>query len=286
MGRPLKTTKYQQDTDTNVDSGFPNNGNTNNGYDQDNPGIVGGYDGPIRATVNVNIPGAGTITGNTASAVITGVGTQFDYNGITSGSVIYAGGVEIGTVDSVANATSLTLSANSSANVSGAAYSFDTGATNGYILRQKGKSKFMVVVSNQVQDEGIAAGGQYMITNAGDTDWRALGAGPDAAYGKVFTASASGVGLTTTGTVNPVGICVLVDSGSPAAGEMSVEVYNDGDTTYACEIQNHYVRDFDNNVQPLDNNPDNTQYVATIFNNNGDVDPATGYTIVAVENWC
>ena len=53
MGRPLKTKKYQQDTGTSVDSGFPNNGNTNNGYDTDNPGIVGGYDGPIDRKSNV-----------------------------------------------------------------------------------------------------------------------------------------------------------------------------------------------------------------------------------------
>jgi hypothetical protein len=62
---------------------------------------------------------------------------------------------------------------------------------------------------------------------------------------------------------------------------MSLEVYNDGSTTYAMELQNHWVRDFDNaNIET------GTQYVATIFNSNGTVDPATGYTIVGIENFC
>lgn len=286
MGRPLKTRKYQADTNTTVDQGFPNNGNTNNGYSTNEPGITGGFDGVIRVQMNINIPGSGTVTGNTASAVLTGTGTQFQYNGIASGSVIYADGVSIGIVDSVANATSLTMTANATSNVSGATYTFDSGPDDGYILRQKGKSKYMVVLQRQIQDEGIAVGGQYFINSASDTDWNALGAGPDAAYGKVFTAKASGVSLTTDGTAYPVGICTLVDSATPAAGEMSMEVYNDGDTTYAYVIKNTRVRDFDNNDSPIDNNANNTTFIASIFNDSGNVDPATGYTIVGVENWC
>jgi hypothetical protein len=286
MGRPLKTRKYQADTNTTVDQGFPNNGSTNNGYSNNQPGIVGGFNGAIRVTMNINIPGSGTVTGNTASAVLTGTGTQFAYNGIRNGSNVYANGVLIGAVSSIANATSITMTANSTANVSGATYSFDTGPMDGYILRQKGKSKYMVVSDSQIQDEGIAVGGQYFINGANDTNWNALGAGPDAAYGKVFTATASGVGLTTTGTAYPVGICTLVDSATPAAGEMSMEVYNDGDTTYAYVIKNTRVRDFDNNNTPIDNNANNTTFIATIMNDGGNVDPATGYTIVGVENWC
>lgn len=287
MGRPLKTRKYQQDTGTTVDYGVPNNGNTNNGYDTDNPGIIGGFNGPIRVTTNINLPGAGTVTGNTASAVLTGTGTVFDYNGLQNGSIIYANGVEIGTVSSISNATSLTMTANSTANVSGVTYTFDTGVRDGYIFRQKGKKKFMVIQDVTVQDEGIAAGGTYWINDPQGTDWSQFGAGPDAGYGKVFTSTASGPNVSLEdGTVKPVGICTLVDSNSPAAGEMSMAVYNDGDTTYACSIKNTHVRDFDNNVAPLDNNPDNTQFIATIFNDNGNVDSATGFTIVGVENWC
>jgi hypothetical protein len=277
MGRPLKTRKYQADTDTVVDNGFPNDGTTDNGWSDNDPGIVGGYDGPIRVTMNINIPGAGTVAANTASATVTGTGTQFAYNGLAAGSVVYANGVEIGTVDAVANATSFTLTANSAANVSGATYTFDTGARNGYILRQKGKRKFMAVLDTTVEDEGIASGGQYMITSASNTDWNALGAGVGAGYGKVFTANANGVGLATNGTVAPVAVCTLVQDGAPAAGELSMEVYNDGDTYYATAITNHWVSSDED---------DTTKYVATIFNDSGNVDEATGYTIVGVENWC
>lgn len=283
MGRPLKTYKYNDPVD--VDLGFPNDGSTDNGYDTNNPGVTGGYDGYIRVTANVNLPGAGTITAATNSTAVVGVGTQFDYSGLNTGSPIYVNGVEIGTVDSIANATHLTLDANSASNVSAGAFTFDTTEVNGYILRQKGKRKFMVALSSTIQDEGIAAGGKYFINYAGDTDWNALGAGPDAGYGKIFTASSDGAGLSTGGAVNIVDVCTLVD-GSPNAGEMVLEVYNDGNTTNACSITNHWVRDFENNAEPLDDNAVNTKYIATIFNNNGDVDPATNYTIVAVENWC
>ena len=287
MGRPLKTRKYQADTNTTVDRGFPNNGSTNNGYSDNQPGVVGGLDSEIKVSMNMNVPGAGTITAATNSTSVVGVGTQFAYNGISNGdSILYVNGVALGTVLTVDTATGITLTANAAANVSGGTYSFDTGVQNGYILRQKGKKKFLVIRSTNIQDEGIAAGGMYMITNVGDTDWAALGAGPDAAYGKVFTASKNGVGLTTSGYAKPVATCVLVDNNSPAAGEMYLEVYNDGDTTYAEQLTNHWVRDYDNNVAPIDNNANNTKYVATIFNNNGNVDTATGYTLVGIENWC
>ena len=287
MGRPLKTRKYQEDTNTTVDQGFPNNGSTNNGWDTNEPGVTGGYDGAIKVSMNMNVPGAGTITAATNSTTVTGVGTQFDYNGITDGdAILYVNGVALGTVQTVNSATGITLTANAAANVSGASYTFDTGVQNGYILRQKGKKKFLVIRNTTIQDEGIAAGGIYMITDANDTDWAALGAGPDAAYGKVFTASTSGIGLSTNGSVHPVATCILVDNTSPAAGEMYMEVYNDGDTTYAEQLTNRWVRDYDNNIAPIDDNANNTKYIATILNSNGNVDPATGYTIVGIENWC
>ena len=127
----------------------------------------------------------------------------------------------------------------------------------------------------------IANGGMYIITSVSDTDWQALGAGPDAGYGKVFTASANGVGLTTNGVCKPVAVCTLSDDTTPPAGEMYLEVNNDGTTTRALELQNHWVRDFDNaNIET------GTHYVATIFNDGGNVDAATGYTIVGIENYC
>lgn len=277
MGRPLKTRKYQADTDTVVDRGFPNDGTTDNGYSTNEPGIVGGYNGPIKVTATFSLNGAGTVGAATNDATITGTGTDFTQCGIQNGSLLYINGVLAGAVSSITNATALELVANSSVAATGGTYTFTRGPTDAYILRQKGKRKFMIVDDSSLQDEGIAAGNTYFIDDASDTNWEALGAGPDAAYGKVFTATANGVGLATNGTVFPVMVATLVQDNTPAAGEFSMEVYNDGDTYYATAITNHWVGSDEN---------DTTKYVATIFNDNGDVDPATGYTIVGVENWC
>ena len=286
MGRPIKTKKYQEDLGAYVDYGFPNDGTTDNGYDDNQPGVVGGIrtnSEDIQVKMNMNLPGAGTITATTGSATVTGVGTMFNYNGMRSAAdaFLYVNGVALGAIQSIANATSLTLTANSAVAVSGATYTFDTGVASGSIFRQKSKKKFMVVENNSIQDEGIANGGMYIITSVSDTDWQALGAGPDAGYGKVFTASANGVGLTTNGVCKPVAVCTLSDDTTPPAGEMYLEVNNDGTTTRALELQNHWVRDFDNaNIET------GTHYVATIFNDGGNVDAATGYTIVGIENYC
>ncbi len=120
-----------------------------------------------------------------------------------------------------------------------------------------------------------------MITDKSNTDWAALGAGPNAANGKIFTATASGANLTTDGQVYAVGTCVLVDGGTLGINEMSINIYNDGTTTNAMSLTNRWTRDFDNS-----NNETGTKFLASSDNSNGDVDVATGYTIVAVENWC
>lgn len=286
MGRPLKVRKANAAADPSglVDYGFPNDQTTNNDWDDNEPGVTGGYDGAIRVTANLNLPGAGTLTANTASATVTGTGTVFDYNGMSAGATVYADGVNIGTINTVANATSFTLTANSAANVTGATFTFDTGAKNAWILRQKGKRKYMCALDLTIQDEGIAEGGKYFIHyNPVNSDWAFFGAGPDAAYGKVFTSTANGVGVTTDGAVKPVEVCTLVD-GTPNVGEVQIEVYNNGTTTNALSLTNHWVRDFDNDVTPEDGT--NTKFVATIFNDSGNVDPATNYTIVGIENWC
>lgn len=277
MGRPLKVQKYQQDTNTNVDYGFPNDGQTDNGYSDNQPGVTGGWDGYIRCSVNLTLPGAGTIVAATNSTTVTGTGTQFNQAGIGGGAQIIVNGVVLGTVDTVDSATQITLNANSAAAVSGAAYSFNNGVQNGYILRQKGKSKYLVALANTIEDEGITQGGTYFISSASNTDWAALGAGTTAGYGQVFTATASGVGLTTNGQVAPAAVCQMVANGNPDPGEFYVEVYNDGDTYYASTLTNHWVESSED---------DTTKYVASIFNDSGNVDPATGYTIVGIENWC
>ena len=291
MGRPLKVVK--QNTGVNIDgsitsvykgNGYPTNGAPTNSWDTNQPGIVGGWperDEAIEITsVFLEQVGGGTITANTASAVVTGVGTMFNQAGSIGGATIYnSAGVELGVVSSVANATSLTLTANCTANITAGSFTF-AEEDNGYIIRQKGKKKFLVARKQTILDEGIALGGTYMITDKSNTDWAALGAGPNAANGKIFTATASGANLTTDGTVYAVGTCVLVDGGTLGLNEMSINIYNDGATTNAMSLTNRWTRDFDNS-----NNETGTKFLASSDNSNGDVDVATGYTIVAVENW-
>jgi hypothetical protein len=285
MGRPLKTRKYNEAADVNVDIGFPTDGAPTNGFDTNQPGVVGGFsqsDTVEVASVFLQQVGAGTITANTASTVVTGVGTNFNQAGSMGGSILYNSlGVELGEVDNVANNTSLTLTANCAANITASSFTF-AEVDNGYIIRQKGKKKFLVARDRSINANGVALGGTYMITNTSDTDWAALGAGTNASNGKIFTATASGTNLTTGGAVYPVGTCVLVDGGTLGLNEMRIDIDNDGTTTNAMSLTNRWVRDFDNS-----NNATGVRYLASIDNSSGDIDTASGSAIVQIgDNWC
>jgi hypothetical protein len=298
MGRPLKIRK-QSSGGVNIDQGFPNDGTTDNGYDGNQPGVVGGtqggnsnYSEQIQIQARILTKANGTITTVSGNATVTGSSTNFDTQALNSGNsqiVVDDGNggyTVVGVVDAVASATSLTLVANAAAVLSGSNYYYSTETNSGaHILRQKGAKKFLVCTELSLQDEAIAQGQAYKIRTLSDTDWVALGAPENATAGVVFTATKSGHGLTTNGTVYPVGVCTLVDDSTPPGqNEMSIAVYNDGDTTYAAKITNHWVRDFDNNSYPP--NDSDVKFVATFFNDNGDDDPATGYRIVGIENFC
>jgi len=179
----------------------------------------------------------------------------------------------------------VTLDAGATATVSNSAW---TSATpeNGYIVRQKGKRKFLVARDYNVQDEFIAQGGAYMITAVSDTDWQALGAGPDATNGKIFTASTSIPSLTTNGVVYALGVCTLVNKAKASLlrNEMSINLNKaSGADVKASSITDHFVVDF------TDNGTDEnigTKYIATFDGDSDTPDPATGLISVAVENYC
>ena len=121
------------------------------------------------------------------------------------------------------------------------------GAHNGVILRQKGSRKFLVQDTTAIQDESIVAGNAYVITTLGNTNWQALGAGPTAVVGDIFTATASGAGLTTNGVVNLVGQCVLKKQaiGSLTVGNMSITMsVGDSAATYISKLTNKFAQDF------------------------------------------
>jgi len=119
----------------------------------------------------------------------------------------------------------------------------DTTAGAGRIIRQKGSHKFLVAyTASTTADESLITGQAYQIATLGTTNWQACGAGTDAAVGDVFTATGVGAG---TGDAYPVGVCVLANTGSPAAGFMSIS-YSVGDSSavYASYITNKWIRDW------------------------------------------
>ena len=119
----------------------------------------------------------------------------------------------------------------------------DTTAGAGRLIRQKGAHKFLVAyTASTTADESLIIGQAYQIAVLGTTNWQSCGAGVDATVGDVFTAVAVGSG---TGTAYPVGQCVLSNTGSPTAGNMSIE-YSVGDSAavYASYITNKWIRDW------------------------------------------
>ena len=99
------------------------------------------------------------------------------------------------------------------------------GVAQGYIIRQKGAHKYLVGDVTTVNDEDMVAGLAYMILAVGDTDWVSCGAPTNYGVGTIFTCTNSiGAG---SGTANLVGVCVLQDSATPAAGFMSISYIDD-----------------------------------------------------------
>ena len=113
----------------------------------------------------------------------------------------------------------------------------------GRIIRQKGSHKFLVAYTYaSTADEDMIVGQAYQVASVGTTNWAACGGGADTAVGDIFTATAVGSG---TGTVYPVGQCVLSNTATPASGYMSIS-YSVGDSAavYASYITNKWVRDW------------------------------------------
>ena len=123
--------------------------------------------------------------------------------------------------------------------------STSTGAGAGRLIRQKGAHKFLVAYTAGATNDGSFIVGQaYQISTYGTTtDWTAAGAPATVAVGDIFTATT--VGGAGNGSAYPVGICVLSNTGTPTAGNMSIE-YSVGDSAavYASYITNKWIRDW------------------------------------------
>ena len=287
MGRPIKAAKYILATDSTIDYGYPNDGTTDNDYNGNNIGIVIGDPEDrwqiVRSYVCIEVNGLGTISTSTTSTTVTGAGTNFSGLQLGGDEIYTSAGVLIGRVDTVNSDGELILDSNAAVTVTGSAFYYGSLDSEGIVLRQKGKRKFLVTRRDDIQDEYIVAGNSYFIAEVSDTDWKALGAGDNAGYGKIFTALANGTGLTTNGVVYNVGVCTLVDTIDEEdlkPGEMFVTYYDPvlDQTLPASEIFNHWLR-------PWDNIEDGTKHTVAIDSSDATPDPATGYYMVRVNNW-
>lgn len=127
-----------------VDSGFGNP----SGY-----GVVGGdtsiYGNQILIRCAIGLAGEGTISCADDSPNLLGVGTDL-VNTLSDGSVVTtADGIVLGYIDDInnANATFATFAANAAANVSDSDWVYADNEA-GYIVRQKGKTKYLVKGAN------------------------------------------------------------------------------------------------------------------------------------------
>lgn len=102
------------------------------------------------------------------------------------------------------------------------------GSAQGYIIRQKGSHKYLVGDATGVNDGAFVVGQAYQIVSVGTTAWTAAGAASNFGVGTIFTATS--VGGAGSGSANSVGVCVLDDDVTPAAGLMAI-TFTTGDST-------------------------------------------------------
>jgi hypothetical protein len=166
-----------------------------------------------------------------------------------------------------------------------------TGAGAGRIIRQKGNHKYLVAyTASTVADGSFTVGQAYQIAALGTTNWQTVGAGTgNVAVGDIFTATE--VDGSGNGTAYPVGVCILSNTGSPAAGFMSIG-YESGDSSvaYASNLSNKWVRDWtgttndysDNNLGEVSYTSE-LYYVANFFTDEGGVAQSGLDTATATE---
>ena len=101
-----------------------------------------------------------------------------------------------------------------------------TAEGEGFILRQKGASKFLVsrLDASAIDPANAVVGGTVRVVAVGDTDWASMGAGKGTiAVGHIFTVEAASA-AGSSGTVAECGICTLANEadGALSTGSMTV----------------------------------------------------------------
>ena len=147
-----------------------------------------------------------------------------------------------------------------------------TGQENGYILRQKGAHKYLVATSTAIDPANAVAGVSVRIAVLGNTNWLAMGAPTGAAVGTVFLVTAA-AGAGTTGTCQEVGVCLLDNDTTPAAGFMAI-IFSAGDSSAVCvsKLTNKWILDWTggSNYQASSVVAD-VRYAADFFSDEGTV---------------
>ena len=117
------------------------------------------------------------------------------------------------------------------------------GVAQGYVIRQKGSHKYLVGDVTGVNDGSFVVGQAYQIVSVGTTDWAAAGAPSNFGVGTIFTATS--VGGAGSGTANSVGVCVLDDDVTPAAGLMAITfTFGDSTATTISKLTNKFLLDW------------------------------------------
>ena len=145
------------------------------------------------------------------------------------------------------------------------------GVAQGYIIRQKGSRKYLVGDVTSIADEDLVVGNSYIITSVGTTDWVACGAPANYAVGTIFTCTAdAGAG---SGTANLVGVCVLDNDVTPAAGLMAITyTNNDSTATPISKLTNKFLLDYTGGSGYTEDEVTNdVRYVANFFTDEGTV---------------
>ena len=254
MGRALKIAKTNTGSGTSVAGSNP---------------VVTSYNQNVN--VDVAYPNFGSLTNPAYNTPVQTLDSA-QYLGVVGGS----------STDSAPSATNPEIACVVNLNL---ANGTTTGVGAGRIVRQKGSHKFLVEYTASSTSAGSFIVGQaYKILSVGTTtDWNAVGhSDGNAAVGDEFTATAVGSG---NGTALPIAQCVLSNTATPTAGNMSIQ-YSTGDSTavFASYISNKWVRDWSGmtyqtyansnlgvNVQSGEN-----QYVANFFTDEGNVTVSGG----------
>jgi hypothetical protein len=147
------------------------------------------------------------------------------------------------------------------------------GVAAGYIIRQKGSRKYLVGDATGVNDGSFVVGQAYQVVTLGTTNWQSIGAEADIAVGGVFTATGTNGG--GNGVANSVGICVLDNDTTPAAGLMCItftEATGDSTATPISKLTNKWLLDFAGGSGFTQAEVTNdVRYVANFFTDEGTV---------------